>query len=408
MITTKKCPYCGEQIRLEAKKCRYCGEWLDTPPPIPDSAGTTSQQPHPSTIQHTPNPELLHPVLSSQEESSLKTDAPSFFNKYFARPYWKQYADFGGITSCGDFWHTYVATIVIFTAWISIGLMAGALIGGWTEAVISYYIASGIWGLAFMIPALALQVRRLRDAGHGWPCLLLPLIPLVGCIILLVYFIQSSVSENSHTPPARFKGSDWLITLVSVALFISAMAIGASSFSDSFNPPQITQPIDLESLIQSEEVVEEIEEPSETHPEPRQYSYSSDALPVKGHAANAYPDYRLGADWEYEDRFENILSRASTRRFSGEGYISKSNIRIEGALLANGQLIGRYHNENGINLDLNGYVDSYTGELKIRLGHDSETSYWTLTPILRRGSDYHYTGTWGKAKKPSDLTISLM
>jgi ribosomal protein L24E len=28
-IKTKKCPFCGEEIPVEAKKCRYCGEWLE-------------------------------------------------------------------------------------------------------------------------------------------------------------------------------------------------------------------------------------------------------------------------------------------------------------------------------------------------------------------------------------------
>lgn len=29
MSETKKCPYCAEDILVEAKKCKHCGEYLD-------------------------------------------------------------------------------------------------------------------------------------------------------------------------------------------------------------------------------------------------------------------------------------------------------------------------------------------------------------------------------------------
>lgn len=130
----------------------------------------------------------------------------------------------------------------------------------------------------------------------------------------------------------------------------------------------------------------------------------SEGLPIYGYAANRYPNYKIGN----RDILDVLPSGIDGHTLTGSGYISQSSVSVNCVLLFNGQIVGRYHNTNGINLDVNGYVDSDTGTLHIKLGHDSEESLWTLYPDYSPDYDvYVYTGVWGRSNKPSSMRFRV-
>ena len=74
-----------------------------------------------------------------------------------------------------------------------------------------------IWMLAAMIPGLSVAVRRLHDIGKSGWFLLLGLIPLVGGILLIIWFCQDSqsskneygISPKYRNNPHAFKKYNW-------------------------------------------------------------------------------------------------------------------------------------------------------------------------------------------------------
>ncbi|MEH7336169.1 DUF805 domain-containing protein [Neobacillus drentensis] len=57
-------------------------------------------------------------------------------------------------------------------------------------------VLTGLYGLALLLPTLAVTARRLHDTGRSGWMQLIGLIPLVGWIIMLVFLCQDSQGDN--------------------------------------------------------------------------------------------------------------------------------------------------------------------------------------------------------------------
>lgn len=62
-------------------------------------------------------------------------------------------------------------------------------------------------GLAFLLPSLGIAVRRLHDIGKSGWWMFISLIPLIGAIILLVWWCKDSQMEpNEYGPVPNLVG----------------------------------------------------------------------------------------------------------------------------------------------------------------------------------------------------------
>lgn len=87
----------------------------------------------------------------------------------------KQYADFNGRARRQEYWMFVLINIVISI----VATTLDAAFGTWGAI-------SGLYGLAMLIPGLAVGVRRLHDIGKSGWMLLVAFIPIVGIIWLLI------------------------------------------------------------------------------------------------------------------------------------------------------------------------------------------------------------------------------
>ncbi len=111
---------------------------------------------------------------------------------------WKRYAQFSGRSRRKELWMFALFNTIICTV-LYVGGMMMAMRGSSLGTI--FFALYGIYALAVLVPSLAVEVRRLHDIGKSGWWLLIAFVPIVGAILLLVWFVSDGQpGDNQYGP----------------------------------------------------------------------------------------------------------------------------------------------------------------------------------------------------------------
>ena len=145
----RACPKCGQRIPISQRYCPYCRHMKNIPLP-------------------------------------LDSYALGFIENFKNCVVYK-YADFEGRASRGEYWRFMLSyqLIVAIILFICAAISCVTPVSGTTGVALGL-VALFILSIGFIIPGVAVAVRRLHDVGwSGWP-VLLALVPFVGIPVVLI------------------------------------------------------------------------------------------------------------------------------------------------------------------------------------------------------------------------------
>ena len=108
---------------------------------------------------------------------------------------WKNYVNFQGRARRKAYWmfilFNLIALVVLSFIESAIGLSGQN----------GYGILTGLYTLAIILPLIALAVRRLHDTGRSGWWILIGLVPLIGPIVLIVFYVTDSQPGTNEYGP---------------------------------------------------------------------------------------------------------------------------------------------------------------------------------------------------------------
>ena len=104
--------------------------------------------------------------------------------------FWENVLNFNGRTRRSDFWQPLLINVII--AFV-------------LELIFDSYTAQSVITLLLGLSNLSCCIRRLHDIGKKWTWYLIGLIPLVGLILLIVWYAQDSDhGTNAFGPSPKY------------------------------------------------------------------------------------------------------------------------------------------------------------------------------------------------------------
>jgi len=113
----------------------------------------------------------------------------------------KKYAVFSGRARRKEIWYFVLISYIISTVlwWIDSLIETYQIDNLWT-----IYVLFSLYGLAVLLPSIGVSIRRLHDTGRSGWWIFIGLIPLIGAIILLGFFVtDSQAGPNQYGPSPK-------------------------------------------------------------------------------------------------------------------------------------------------------------------------------------------------------------
>jgi uncharacterized membrane protein YhaH (DUF805 family) len=111
----------------------------------------------------------------------------------------KRYAEFTGRSRRKEYWSFFLLMLAVY---IVVGMVDGMLgMGGMVGGV--YGPLSLLAALFFLVPGIAVGIRRLHDTERSGWWLLIGLIPLVGLVLLYFFVLEGTKGPNSYGPDPK-------------------------------------------------------------------------------------------------------------------------------------------------------------------------------------------------------------